>query len=66
MVRTEAEKQKAEEEARLKREEEERLQREKEEAEAAEAERIRRENSKWNKFKKGAMRFVKGMVEEEE
>ena len=66
VVRTEAEKQKAEEEARLKREEEERLQREKEEAEAAEAERIRRENSKWNKFKKGAMRFVKGMVEEEE
>ena len=66
VIRTEAEKQKAEEEARLKREEEERIQREKEEAEAAERERIRRENSKWNKFKKGAMKFVKGMVEEEE
>ena len=66
VVRTEAEKQKAEEEARQKREEEERIKREKEEAEAAERERIRRENSKWNKFKKGAMKFVKGMVEEEE
>ena len=66
VVRTEAEKQKAEEEARLQREKEEREQREREEAEAAERERIRRENSKWTKFKKGAMRFVKGMVEEEE
>jgi cell division protein FtsA len=66
VVRTEAEKQKAEEEARLQREKEEREQREREEAEAAERERIRTENSKWTKFKKGAMRFVKGMVEEEE
>ena len=66
VIRTEAEKQKAEEEARVKREKEEAIQREREEAEAAERERIRRENSKWNKFKKGAMKFVKGMVEEEE
>ena len=65
VVRSEAEKQQAEEEARLKREEEERIARENAEAAAAEAERIRRENSKWNKFKKGALKFVKGIVEEE-
>ncbi len=66
VVRTEAEKQQAEEEARRQKEEEERIaaeeQRKKEETE----ERIRRENSRWNKFRKKAMRFVKGMVEEEE
>ena len=66
VVRTEAEKQKAEEEARLKREEEERIKREKEEAEAAERERIKRENSKWNKFKKGVLSFGKKIMEEEE
>jgi len=66
VVRTEAEKQKAEEEARLKREEEDRLQREKEAAEAEEAARLKRENSRWNKFKKGVKNFVQGMVEEEE
>ena len=66
VIRTEAEKQKAEEEARLKREEEERLQREKEEAEAAERERQRRENSAWNKFKKGVLNFGKKMIEDEE
>ena len=73
VVRTEAEKQKAEEEARLKAEEEarikaeeERQRQEEERLRQEEEERIRRENSKWNKFKKGAMRFVKGMVEEEE
>ena len=36
------------------------------EAEAEEAARLKRENSKWNKFKTGALKFVKGMVEEEE
>ena len=66
VVRTEAEKQKAEEEARLKREEEERIAREKAEAEAAERERIKRENSKWNKFKKGVLSFGKKIIEEEE
>ena len=65
-VRTEIEKQKAEEIARQKREEEERAAREKAEAEAEEAARLKRENSKWNKFKTGALKFVKGMVEEEE
>ena len=62
VVLTEAEKQKAEEEVRIQREEEERIQREKEEAEAAEAERIRRENSKWNKFKKGIVNFGKQIM----
>lgn len=62
VVRTEAEKQKAEEEARLKREEEERIQREKEEAAAAEAARIKRENSKWNKFKKGIVNFGRTII----
>ena len=32
--------------------------------EAEEEERQRRENSKWNKFKKGALNFGKGMVED--
>jgi cell division protein FtsA len=66
VVRTEAEKQKAEEEARIKAEEEARIKAEEERLRQEEEERVRRENSKWNKFKKGAMRFVKGMVEEEE
>ena len=66
VVRTEAEKQKAEEEARRKKDEEERIAAEEEQKQKEEEERIRRENSRWNKFKKGAMRFVKGMVEEEE
>ena len=62
VVRTEAEKQKAEEEARQKREQEEREAREKAEAEAAEAARIKRENSKWNKFKKGIVNFGKQIM----
>ena len=66
VIRTEAEKQKAEEEARIKREEEERLQREKEEAEEAERQRIKRENSTWNKFKKGVLSFGKKIMEDEE
>ncbi len=66
VILTEAEKQKAEEEARLKAEEEARQKAEEERQRKEEEERIRRENSKWNKFKKGALRFVKGMVEEEE
>ena len=66
VVRTEAEKQKAEEEARLRREEEERLQREKEAAEAAERERIRKENSTWNKFKTNVLKFGKKIMEDED
>ena len=66
VVRSEAEKQKAEEEARIKREEEERLQREKEEAEEAERQRIKKENSPWTKFKKGVLNFGKKMIEDED
>ena len=66
VILTEAEKQKAEEEARIKAEEEARIKEEEERQLREEEERQRRENSKWNKFKKGALRFVKGMVEEEE
>ena len=66
VVRGAAEKKQAEEEARLKREEEERIAREKEEAEADEAARIKRENSWVNKFKKGAIKFAKGMFDSEE
>ena len=50
VIRTEAEKQKAEEEKRRQQEEEA---------------RIRKENSTWNKFKKGLLKFGKSIVEEE-
>ena len=66
VIRTEAEKQKAEEEERIRREEEERLQREKEEAEEAERQRIKKENSTWNKFLKKMKKFGEDMVKEEE
>lgn len=66
VVQTEAEKHKAEEEARLKREEEERIQREKEEAEAAERERLRKENSWGSKLIKGFKSFGKKLMEDEE
>ena len=62
VVLTEAEKQKAEEEARLKREQEEREAREKAEKEAAEQARIRRENSWTNKLKKGIVNFGKQIM----
>ena len=58
VIRTEAEKQKAEEEARKKAEEEA--------ARKAEEERIRKENSKWTKFKKGVLSFGKKIIEDEE
>ena len=66
VIRTEAEKQKAEEEKRRQQEEEDRIKQDEERKKKEEEERIRRENSKWNKFKKGALKFVKGMVEEED
>jgi len=66
VIRTEAEKQKAEEEERIRREEGERLQREKEEAEEAERQRIKKENSTWNKFLKKMKKFGEDMVKEEE
>jgi cell division protein FtsA len=66
VVRSEAEKQKAEEDARIKRDEEERKRQAEEAAAAAEAARIKRENSPWYKFKKGVLNFSKKMMEEEE
>ena len=72
VVRTEAEKQKAEaerqraeEEKRRQQEEEERARRDEELRRKEEEERIRRENSPWNKLKKGIMKFTKQIVEEE-
>ena len=65
VVRTPSEIQKAEEERRRQQEEEERIRQEEEQKRLEEEERIRKENSKWNKFKKGAAKFIKGIVEEE-
>ena len=65
VVITEAEKQKAEEEARKKREAEENLERQRLEEEA-EAERRRRDNSLFNRSWKGIKSFLKKMTEEEE
>lgn len=66
VIRTEAEKQKAEEEARRKKEEEERIKREEEEAERQRIAREKRENSVWNKAFKGLKRFTKSIIDEEE
>ena len=65
VVITEAENQKAEEEARKKREAEEELERQRLEEEA-EAERRRRDNSLFNRSWKGIKSFLKKMTEEEE
>ena len=65
VIRTEAEKQKAEEEKRRQQEEEERIKREEELKIKEEEERIRKENSTWNKLKKGILKFGKSIVEEE-
>ena len=66
VIRTEREKQLAEEEARKKKEEEDRIAREKAEEEAREQARIKKENSFWNKAFKGIKKFGKTMIEEEE
>lgn len=66
VIRTEREKQQAEEEARRKKEEEERIEREKAEAEAREQARIKKENSAINKGWKWLKKFGKTMIEEEE
>ena len=66
VVRTEAERLKAEEEARQKKEEEERIEREKAEAEERERERQRRENSFGNRLVRSIKRFGKSIIEEEE
>ena len=65
VIRTEAEK-KAEEERRRQQEEEERARLEEERRQQEEEARIRKENSTWNKFKKGLLNFGKKIVEEED
>ena len=66
VVQTQAEKLKAEEAKRQKEEEEARQAREEEERRLAEEERIRRENSKWNRFKKGVLNFGREIMKPEE
>ena len=66
VIRTAEEIRRAEEEARLKKEEEERIAREKAEEEERERQRIKRENSFWNKGWKGLKNFGKKIIEEEE
>ena len=66
VIRTEREKQLAEEEARKKKEEEDRIERERAEEEAREQARIKKENSFWNKAFKGIKKFGSKMIEEEE
>jgi cell division protein FtsA len=65
VIRTEAEKQKAEEERRRQQEEEDRQKREQEEAERQRIAAEKRENSFWNKAMKGIKKFGKSIVEEE-
>ena len=63
--KAEAEKQRAEEEKRRQQEEEERARLEEERRKKEAEERIRKENSPWNKLKKGILKFTKQIVEEE-
>ena len=65
VIRTEAEKQKAEEERRRQQEEEERLKREAEEAERQRIAAEKRENSFWNKAFKKIKQFGEDIVKEE-
>jgi cell division protein FtsA len=65
VIRTEAEKKAAEEEKRRQLEEEERLRKEEEAKKKEEEDRIRKENSFWNKALKGIKQFGKSIVEEE-
>jgi cell division protein FtsA len=66
VTRTAEEIRRAVEEARLKKEEEERIAREKAEEEERERQRIKRENSFWNKGWKGLKNFGKKIIEEED
>ena len=66
VVRTADEIRRAEEEARQKKEEEERVAREKAEEEAREQERIRKENSTWNKLGRWLKRAANEIVKEED
>ena len=64
-IRTQQEEDLAAEEARRKKEEEERLAREQREAEEAEARRLKKENSRWNRFKRTITQFGKDIVADE-
>ena len=66
VVRTEEERRRAEEEAQRKKEEEERLAREKEEEEERERQRIKRENSTFNKIGRWLKRAAQNIVDDEE
>ena len=66
VIRTEAEKQKAEEERRRQLEEEERIKREEEEAERQRIAKEKRENSTWNKLGRWIKKAATEIVKEEE
>ncbi len=66
VVRTADEQRRAEEEAQRKKDEEERIAREQAEEEERERQRLRKENSFWNKAFKGLKEFGKKMVDEDE
>ena len=65
VIRTQGEKDAAEEARRRQQEDEERKKAEEERLQKEEEERIRKENSPWNKLKKGILKFGKSIVEEE-
>ena len=65
VIQTATEKKQAEEIRRRQQEEEDREKREQELRQKEEEERIRKENSTWNKLKKGIMKFGKSIVEDE-
>jgi cell division protein FtsA len=65
VIRTQREKEQADEIKRRQEEEEERLKKEEEAKKKEEEERIRKENSFWNKALKGIKQFGKSIVEEE-
>lgn len=66
VIRSQREKEQAEEEARKKKEEEERKAREAAEQAAAEAARLKKENSTWNRIKRKLRKFGEDIVKEEE
>ena len=66
VIRTQREKEQAEEEARKKKEEDEAKAREAEAAQKAEEERLRKENSWFNRMKRGLKKFGTDIISEEE
>ena len=64
-IRTQQEEEQAAEIARQQKEEQERIEREKREAEEAEARRLKKENSRWNKFKRAFGKLADDITKEE-